>query len=140
MAAKTYSYDENNVFARILRGELPCDAVMETDFTLVMKDIRPQAPQHVLVIPKGAYVTLDHFLKEATSPERDDFFATVGTVLERMKLPASRDGKGYRVITNAGEDGFQEVPHLHVHILGGRWLGPLLHDTPRTRAGPSEGA
>ncbi|MCU0802514.1 MAG: HIT domain-containing protein [Rhodobacteraceae bacterium] len=114
-------YDPQNIFARILRGEIPNKTVMETPHTLAFHDIAPQAPVHVLVIPKGAYVTFDHFAAEASDAEIADFHRTCAKIVAMMDL-----GAGYRVISNAGGDGGQEVPHYHLHILGGRGLGPML--------------
>lgn len=120
-----YSYDDQNIFAKILRGEIPNKTVMETDHTLVFEDIRPQAPVHVLAIPKGPYVTYDHFAGEASEAEIVDFHRTVAAVCQQLGVTAD-DGPGCRFISNAGEDGVQEVPHYHLHILGGRRLGRML--------------
>jgi len=122
----SYTYDPTNIFARILRGEIPNKTVMETAHTLAFHDIRPHAPVHVLVIPKGAYATFDHFAAEATPEELTDFHRTVAALCQTLDLSPGEGGKGYRVISNAGEHGLQEVPHYHLHILGGRPLGPLL--------------
>ena len=113
-------YDPNNVFARILRGELPNKTVLETPHTLAFHDIRPYAPFHVLVIPKGAYVTFDDFAANASAEELVDFHRTAAEVC-RMAGP-----QGYRGITNTGTFGMQEVPHYHLHILSGRVLGRLV--------------
>ncbi len=121
-----YDYDDQNVFAKILRGEIPNDTVMETDHCLAFNDIGPQAPAHVLVIPKGAYVNYDHFALEASAEEIVDFTRTIGEVCRMLGLRPGAGGDGYRLISNAGQDGVQEVPHLHVHILGGRPLGRML--------------
>jgi histidine triad (HIT) family protein len=121
-----YSYDRTNVFARILRGEIPARTVLETDHTLAFHDVRPQAPSHVLVIPKGSYVTFDHFAAAASAEELVDFHRTVAQVCAVLGLAPDSGGTGYRAITNAGPDSNQEVPHYHLHILGGRNLGPLL--------------
>lgn len=120
------AYDPNNVFARILRGEIPCDKVLETDHSLAFRDIRPQAPVHVLVIPKGPYITFDHFARGASPAEQADFVAAIGQVCALLGLQPGEGGGGYRLISNAGANGVQEVPHLHVHILGGRVLGRML--------------
>lgn len=120
-----YSYDDQNIFARILRGEIPNRTVLETAHTLAFEDIRPQAPVHVLVIPKGAYVSYDHFAREASDAEILDFTRVLGQVAE-MTGVALDGAEGSRAITNAGEHGLQEVPHFHVHILGGRPLGRML--------------
>lgn len=120
-----YNYDDQNIFARILRGEIPNSTVLETAHSLAFRDIRPQAPNHVLVIPKGAYVSFDHFAAEASDAEIVDFTRAIGEVcrMEGVDLPS---GEGFRLISNAGNHGVQEVPHLHVHILGGRTLGRML--------------
>lgn len=120
------SYDPDNIFARILRGEIPCRKVLETEHSLAFEDIAPQAPTHVLVIPKGAYVTYDHFARDASDAEIVDFTRAVGAVCAMQKVAASENGDGYRLIANAGRAGVQEVPHLHVHVLGGRVLGRML--------------
>ena len=117
------SYDPNNVFARILRGEIPNKTVLESPHTLVFHDIRPHAPVHVLAIPKGAYVNLDHFAAEASAEEIVDFHRTVAQVIADLGLSGP---EGYRAITNAGLHGMQEVPHYPLHILGGRVLGRLV--------------
>ncbi len=117
-----YTYDDQNIFAKILRGEIPNATVLETEHTLAFRDIQPQAPVHVLVIPKGPYVCYDHFAREASDAEIVDFTRAVGEV---VKAEGLQEG-GYRIISNAGEAGVQEVPHLHVHVLGGRVLGRML--------------
>ena len=118
-----YAYDPQNIFARILRGEIPNKTVMESAHTLAFHDINPAAPVHVLVIPKGAYVTFDHFAAEASAEEIVDFHRTAASVCALLGVAP---GEGYRAITNAGAHGMQEVPHYHVHILGGRVLGRLV--------------
>lgn len=118
----TYSYDSENIFAKILRGDIPCTKVAESELSLAFRDINPAAPVHVLVIPKGPYVNMDHFGAEATDAEIADFHRMISTVVQSENLAES----GFRVISNAGDHGMQEVPHLHVHILGGRVLGPIL--------------
>ncbi len=117
-----YQYDDQNVFAKILRGEIPNDTVLETEHSLAFRDIRPQAPLHVLVIPKGPYVTFDHFAQEASEAEIVDYVRAVGQVCSMEGVAVD----GWRLIANAGQNGVQEVPHLHVHILGGRVLGRML--------------
>lgn len=117
-----FEYDDQNIFAKILRGEIPNDTVFESDHALAFRDITPQAPNHVLVIPKGAYVSLDHFSQEASDAELAGFLRAVGEV---CRLEGVSDG-GFRAISNAGAHGVQEVPHLHVHIIGGRPLGRML--------------
>ena len=116
-------YDPQNIFARILRGEIPNKTVLETPHTLAFHDINPQAPIHVLVIPKGAYVTFDHFAAEASAEELTDFHRTAAKVCAMLDIAP---GQGYRAITNAGAHGMQEVPHYHLHILAGRALGRLI--------------
>ncbi len=118
-----YAYDPQNIFARILRGEIPNKTVMETAHTLAFHDIHPAAPVHVLVVPKGAYVTFDDFAANATADELVDFHRTCAAVCEMVGVAP---GDGYRAITNAGMNGMQEVPHYHLHILGGRVMGPLI--------------
>jgi len=120
-----YAYDDQNIFAKILRGEIPNKTVLETDHTLAFEDIQPQAPVHVLVIPKGPYVTYDHFAAEASADEIVDFNRTVAAVCKQMGVTAD-DAEGCRFISNAGEHGVQEVPHYHLHVLGGRRLGRML--------------
>ena len=119
-----YEYDPANIFARILRGEIPNKTVMETAHTLAFHDINPAAPVHVLVIPKGAYVTFDDFAAHASADELVDFHRTAAAV---CAIVGVAPGNGYRAITNSGVDGMQEVPHYHLHILGGRGMGPLIN-------------
>ncbi|MGV6840053.1 MAG: HIT domain-containing protein [Planktomarina sp.] len=121
-----YNYDTNNIFAKILRGEIPNSTVLETNHTLAFRDITPQAPEHVLVIPKGAYVSYDHFAAEATDAEIVDFTRACAKVCEMLGVDLGSGGAGFRVVSNAGTDGMQEVPHLHFHILAGKSLGPIL--------------
>ena len=116
------AYDTQNIFAKILRGEIPCDKVFENDHALAFKDIAPQAPVHVLVIPKGAYVSIDDFTAQASDAEISGFYRAVGKVARDLGLVEP----GYRIINNTGTDGCQEVPHFHVHILGGKSLGAML--------------
>ncbi len=116
------AYDESNVFARILRGELPCRKVHEDAHTLAFHDINPAAPTHVLVIPKGPYVSFADFSATASDAEIAAFFRAVGKVAAALGV----EERGYRLLANHGRDSNQEVPHFHVHILGGRSLGPLL--------------
>lgn len=121
-----YTYDPENIFARILRGEIPNDTVLETAYSLAFNDIGPQAPVHVLVIPKGPYVNWDHFVADAAAEEVLDFTRAIHGVVEAKGLEPGADGQGYRLIMNAGVAGVQEVEHLHVHILSGRPLGRML--------------
>ncbi len=123
-----YTYDDQNIFAKILRGEIPNGTVKETEHTLAFSDIAPQAPHHVLVIPKGAYVSADHFAAEASDAEILDFWRTFGLIAQDLGVTPD-DGDGYRLIANAGKDGVQDVPHFHMHILAGRRLGPMLTRT-----------
>lgn len=115
-------YDPGNIFARILRGEVPAQTVYEDEFALAFHDIALQAPVHVLVIPRGAYVSWADFSATASDAEITGFVRAVGTVARQLGL----DVPGYRLLANAGPDSHQEVPHLHVHIFGGCPLGPLL--------------
>ena len=121
-----YSYNPNNIFAKILRGEISNKTVLETDHSLAFEDINPQAPVHVLVIPKGAYVSLDHFTQEASDIEIIDYNRAIGEVCKLTGIQPSSGGTGFRAIANTGEDGVQEVPHLHIHIISGRALGRML--------------
>lgn len=116
------AYDDSNVFAKILRGELPCTKVLETDHALAFHDIQPQAPVHVLVVPKGRYVSMDDFSAHASAAEIEGFFRAVGAVARQMGVVDS----GYRLLANHGRDGRQEVPHFHVHVFGGRDLGGMV--------------
>ncbi len=118
----TRPYDDTNIFARILRGELPCGKVYEDEHALAFHDIAPLAPTHILVIPKGAYVSWDDFSEHAGDAEIAGFVRAVGKVARDRGLVAP----GYRLLANAGTQSGQEVPHLHVHIFGGRALGPML--------------
>ena len=121
-----YTYDEQNIFAKILRGEIPNDTVKETEHTLAFKDIQPQAPHHILVIPKGAFVTADHFAADASEAELVDFWRTFASISREFGVTPDQ-GDGYRIISNAGQNGVQDVPHFHLHILAGRPLGRMLN-------------
>lgn len=116
------AYDDGNVFARILRGELPCDKVHESEHALAFRDINPLAPIHVLVIPKGKYVSMDDFTARASAEEVAGFFRAVGETARKL----GADTSGYRILANHGRDANQEVPHFHVHLFGGAPLGPML--------------
>ncbi len=116
------SYDPNNIFARILRGEIPCKKVFENEQVLAFHDIAPKRPVHVLVIPKGAYVSHDDFAAKATEAEIAAFTRAVGQIARDLGVAES----GYRLIANAGVNSGQEVPHYHVHILGGANVGPMV--------------
>ena len=115
-------YDPDNIFAKILRGEIPCNKVYEDDWSLAFHDINPQAPVHILVIPKGEYVSWDDFSAKASADEIAGFVRAVGHVAREQGLPV----RGYRLLANVGRNGGQEVPHLHVHLFGGGPLGPML--------------
>ena len=118
----THPYDDSNIFAKILRGQIPNRTVYEDDYALAFHDINPQAPVHILVIPKGRYVSWDDFTATATDAEVTGFIRAVGHVAREAGLPAP----GYRLLSNIGGHGHQEVPHLHVHIFGGVQLGAML--------------
>ena len=118
----TLPYDDSNIFARILRGELPCKKVYEDDHALAFHDINPQAPLHILVIPKGAYVSWDDFSERGSDAEIAGFVRAVGQIARDNGLVIP----GYRLLANVGPDSGQEVPHLHVHLFGGHGLGPML--------------
>ena len=118
----TLPYDDQNIFARILRGEIPSKEVYEDEWAFAFHDINPQAPLHILVIPKGAWVSWDDFSKRASAEEIAGFVRAVGQVARDNGLVAP----GYRLLANIGGHGHQEVPHLHVHLFGGRPLGPML--------------
>lgn len=115
-------YDPSNIFARILRCEIPCRKVYEDEVALAFHDINPQAPVHVLVVPKGHYVSMADFTTNASDAEIAGFWRAVGKVAKDLSLEVS----GYRVLTNMGVHGHQEVPHFHVHIFGGRNLGRMV--------------
>ncbi len=122
----SYDYDDQNIFARVLRGEIPNSTVLETEYSLAFNDITPQAPDHVLVIPKGQYVCFDHFADAASDAEIVDFTRAIGEVCRLLGVKPGEGGGGYRLLANSGEDGVQEVQHLHVHICAGRPLGRML--------------
>jgi len=122
MAPQAASYDPDNVFARILRGEIPCKKVYEDHHTLAFHDIHPQARIHVLVIPKGAYVSMEDFSQRASEHEIAALMRTVGKVARDLGLAET----GYRILANHGPDSHQEVPHLHIHIFGGQRLGRMI--------------
>jgi histidine triad (HIT) family protein len=118
----TLPYDDQNIFAKILRGELPNQTVFEDEWVLAFHDIAPQAPLHILVIPKGAYVSWDDFSNKASDIEIVAFVRAVGNISRDLGLVEP----GYRLLANVGLDANQEVPHLHMHIFGGKPMGPLL--------------
>jgi diadenosine tetraphosphate (Ap4A) HIT family hydrolase len=116
------AYDRNNVFARILRGEVPCKKVFEDEHVLAFHDIEPQTPVHILVIPKGEYVSLDDFADKAPAEAVAAYVRAIGRIARGAGLAET----GYRILANHGADAHQEVPHLHVHIFGGRPLGRMI--------------
>jgi histidine triad (HIT) family protein len=118
----TQPYDDSNIFARILRGEIPAKTVYEDEHVLAFHDINPLAPTHILVIPKGPYVSWDDFSERASDEEIGAFVRAVGSIARDEGLVSD----GYRLLANVGPNSGQEVPHLHVHIFGGRTLGPML--------------
>ena len=116
------AYDDSNIFAKLLRGESPCKKVHEDAHTLAFEDIHPQAPVHTLVIPKGKYVSMRDFSARASDAEIAAFVRAIGKVAALKGV----EEDGYRILANTGVNGGQEVPHLHVHVFGGRPLGPML--------------
>jgi diadenosine tetraphosphate (Ap4A) HIT family hydrolase len=116
------SYDPNNIFAKILRGEIPCDKVYEDEHVLAFRDIRPQAKVHALIIPKGAYISAQDFSAKASEAEIVGFTRSIAKVVDALGVA----GGGYRIIANIGGDGGQEVPHYHIHILGGQKIGRMV--------------
>ncbi len=116
-----YDYDDQNIFAKILRGEIPNKTVYENDHALAFHDIQPQAPVHVLIIPKGPYVSLDHFARDASPDEQAGFMQAVAEVCRLTNVD-----DGFRAISNTRTHGVQDVPHYHMHIIGGRQLGRML--------------
>lgn len=116
------AYDDNNIFARIIRGEIPCNKVYEDDYALAFHDINPQAPTHVLVVPKGPYVSSDDFTATAPDAEIAGFMRAVGKVARDLGAVAD----GYRMLSNHGRDAHQEVPHFHMHIFAGKNLGRMI--------------
>lgn len=118
----TVAYDPDNIFARILRGEIPCDKVFEDDHVLAFNDVNPQAPVHILVIPKGAYVSWHDFADRASDAEITALICAVGRIAADQGLLEA----GYRTLVNNGPDANQEVPHLHIHIFAGQPLGRMI--------------
>lgn len=121
------AYDETNIFARILRGEIPCDKVYEDDHALAFRDINPQTPTHVLVIPKGAYASFDDFSEKATAEEVAGFVRAAGKIARDLGVVEP----GYRILANTGPDAHQEVPHFHLHIFAGKDLGRMIKPVDR---------
>ena len=116
------TYDDNNIFAKILRGEIPCDKVYEDDHVLAFKDINPKAPVHILIIPKGKYVSIAHFGTNAPPEEIKALIAAIDKIADEQGVKES----GFRTIANTGNEGGQEVPHFHFHLLGGKPIGPMI--------------
>lgn len=121
-----FDYDDDNIFAKILRGEIPADSVAENDHALAFRDIAPKTPSHVLVIPKGRYVSFDDFAANASVEEIAGFMRLCAEVCAAEGVGLEGGNAGFRAITNAGPHGVQEVPHFHLHIMGGRPMGPML--------------
>ena len=119
------SYDDNNIFAKILRGEIPCNKIYEDDFVFSFHDINPQKKIHALVIPKGKYEDLDDFSRNASSDEMVGLLKGINTVAKKLGISVDT-GKGYRALANIGDDGGQEVPHLHFHLFGGEKIGKMV--------------
>ena len=119
------SYDDNNIFAKILRGEIPCKKIYEDDFVLSFHDINPQKKIHALVIPKGKFIDLDDFSLNASPDEMVGLFKGIGIVAKKLGISIDA-GKGYRALVNIGENGGQEVPHLHFHLFGGERVGKMV--------------
>ena len=131
------SYNDNNIFAKILRGEIPCEKIYEDEFVLSFHDINPQKKIHALVIPKGKYIDLDDFCRNASTNEMVGMFKGIEKVSKKLGISMD-SGKGYRALSNIGVDGGQEVPHLHFHLFGGEKLGKmvtccLLYTSPSPR-------
>lgn len=120
-----FTYDDSNIFARILRGEIPCNKVAENDHALAFRDIAPKAPVHVLVIPKGKYVSFDDFAANAAEGEIAGLMRLCAEVCAAEGI-GLEEGQGFRAISNAGPHGVQEVPHFHLHIMGGAPMGPMI--------------
>jgi diadenosine tetraphosphate (Ap4A) HIT family hydrolase len=116
------AYDRDNIFARILRGEIPCDRVFEDEHVLAFRDIHPQVPTHIILIPKGEYVSVDDFAAKASSAEQAAFMRAIGAIAHQEGVAAG----GYRILSNHGAAAHQEVPHFHLHLFAGRDLGPML--------------
>ena len=115
-------YDVNNIFAKILRSEVPCEKILENEHALAFSDINPQAPIHKLIIPKSPYINFYDFTKNASMEEHESFWKLVNDLIEYFKV----ETEGFRIITNSGNNGNQDVPHFHVHLLGGENLGKMI--------------
>ena len=120
------TYDNNNIFAKILRGEIPCKKIYEDEYVLSFYDVNPQKKIHALVIPKGEYVNLDDFANNASEKEIAGLIKGIGTVAKKLGISEATKGGGYRSLVNVGENGGQEVPHLHFHIFGGEKVGKMV--------------
>ena len=119
------SYDDNNIFAKILRGEIPCNKIYEDDFILSFHDINPQKKIHALIIPKGKYTDLDDFNNKASEDEIVALIKGISKVAQKLNISVDH-GEGYRALTNLSENGGQEVPHLHFHLFGGEKIGKMV--------------
>ena len=117
------SYDTQNIFAKILRSEIPCNKILENDYALAFSDINPQSPIHILIIPKQAYLNFHDFMENASTKEIEFFWKLVNDVINVSKISQ----KGFRIISNSGDDGNQDVPHFHLHVLGGKNLGRMIN-------------
>ena len=122
------SYDENNIFAKILRGGIPCEKIYEDEYILSFNDINPQKKIHALVIPKGKYIDLDDFNENASDKEIVGLIKGVSKVAKKLGISVENNGKGYRVLSNISDYGGQEVPHLHFHLFGGEKVGKMVSD------------
>ena len=120
------SYDDSNIFAKILRGEIPCNKIYEDDYVLAFHDINPQKKVHALVIPKGDYINLDDFSSKASDKEISGLIKGIAIVAKKLGISEVSKGEGYRSLVNVGENGGQEVPHLHFHIFGGEKVGKMV--------------
>ena len=121
------SYDKNNIFAKILRGEIPCKKIYENEYILSFYDVNPQKKIHALVIPKGEYTDLDDFSSKASEKEISELIKGISLVAKKLGISLSDNGKGYRSLVNNGEYGGQEVPHLHFHLFGGEKVGKMVY-------------
>jgi len=119
-------YDNNNIFAKILRKEIPCKKIYEDEYVLAFHDINPQKKIHAIIIPKGAYINLDDFSSNASEKEISGLIKGIATVAKKIGVSEAVKGGGYRSLVNVGKDGGQEVPHLHFHIFGGEKVGKMV--------------
>ena len=120
------NYDNQNIFAKILRGDIPCEKIYEDEYVLSFKDVNPQAPSHILIIPKGAYTDINDFIENASNEEIIGFNKAIPVVAHQLGISETSGGKGYRLISNEGSESHQTVAHFHIHLLAGRNLGPML--------------